>query len=320
MRSFVRAFSLLFMTIIFSDSSAAVRVTHRFVNNSAFEVFFLKDFDVNSAAVGPPIFFLEVVNDDPTTEVVVTLCLELHSRQHGNLSRGETRPFTLKRSEVLNLSNKDLFSNSGPYRLDRYEVAEDVVSELLQDILSTGKLPTDVYTFVVQIKDQSRTLLDDESFDIRVSNPKKLDIIGPGSPASRRPRDCDRIFTNLPNIRWDTRMKIVRFTLAEWRPGEDPENALNNEPRFTRIFTIGNNTQLNLRARDLGFNDPIEALHSNAFQYPATDTRLPLRQGKAYVYRLTGLVNSSSGFFAIPSEVYCFRLAKLDQINAGAQQ
>lgn len=320
MKSILKGLSLLFLLLTFwSTANAGVRVTHRFLNNSAFEIFFLKDFDVNSPSVGPPIFFLDIINDDPVAHTV-TLRLELHSKRHGNLSRGETRPFTLKPSEFLNITNKDLFSNSSTYRLDRFQIDDEIVGELLQDILATGKLPSDLYTFRVIVKPQDATPQFEHTFDIRVSNPKKLDIIGPGRPVGRRKRDCEPVFSNLPHFRWDTRMRIVRFILAEWTPGEDPENALNREPRFTRIFVIGSSSKSDITARDLGFRDIIERLPSNSFQYPASGTSLPLKPGGIYVYRFVGLVNSSSGPFTVPSEIHCFRIPRMDQVGAGRQQ
>lgn len=39
--------------------------------------------------------------------------------------------------------------------------------------------------------------------------------------------------------------------IAEWKPGEDPESALNQEPRFTRIFVLQNTTNTNLIGKDL---------------------------------------------------------------------
>ena len=200
----------------------------------------------------------------------------------------------------------------------------DGYDELLSSAAALGRLPSDFYTFDVVAKDVNQSDAEVSPIlpiDIRISNPKRVDIIGPGSPVTGRVRDCERIFSNVPQFRWDSRMKVFRFILAEYAPGEDPENALNNEPRFTRIFVIGNRSiSTNLTARDLGFNDVIEQLPSNSFQYPASGTSLPLKPGKTYVYQLVGLVNSSSGFFTIASEIYCFKIPKLSQLGAGRQQ
>ncbi len=330
MKTILKALTVLLLISWTSSASAQVTITHSFVNNSAFEVFFLKDFDINSAASGPPIFLLTIKND--TQQRCVTIYLTLESKTLGRfLFEGETIPFDLDPSQMLPLTSNDIITNTGQYRLDDFRINREDIKDFLDNILFTGKLPSDIYTFNVEVKDVdcgrcpqqvncvNQGQVSDVTFDIRVSNPKKVDIIGPGSPVTGRARDCARSFSNTPLISWDSRMKVFRFVLAEYEPGEDPESALNKEPRFTRIFVVGNNPNMNLSGRDLGFNDIIERLPSNSFQYPASGTRLPLKPG-AYVYQLTGLVNSSSGFFSIPSEIYCFRIPELSQLGAGKQQ
>ncbi len=265
-------------------------------------------------ASGPPLFTIALTNDLQPRQV--KLCMTLSSGEYGLIVSGETEPFTMGSGEMKTISSNDIIRNGGNLNfLEGYD-------ELISSAASLGRLPSDTYTFDVVAKDveQSEAVSQVLPIHIRVSNTKKVDIIGPGGPVTGRARDCERIFSNTPPIRWDSRMKVFRFVLAEYAPGEDPENALNKEPRFTRIFTVGNNANSNLTARDLGFNDRIERLPSNSFQYPASGTRLPLKPGKTYVYQVTGLVNSSSGFFSVPSEVYCFKIPKLDQLGAGRQQ
>lgn len=335
MKTILKTLTILLIISWTISASAQVTVTHSFVNNSAFEVFFLKDFDINSPASGPPIFLLAIKNDTQQRCVIIDLKLK-RKTDVSSLFEGETIPFDLDSNEILPLTSNQIITNTGKYRLDDFRINREDIEELLDNILATGKLPSDIYTFKVEVKDVACRLCpqqvncdndnqgqvsDPVTFDIRVSNPKRVDIIGPGNPVTGSVRDCERIFSNLPQFRWASRMKIFRFILAEYAPGEDPENALNNEPRFTRIFVIGNGSRpANLAAGDLGFNDGIEQLPSNAFQYPASGTSLPLKPGKTYVYQLVGLVNSSSGFFTTPSEIYCFKIPQLGQLGAGRQQ
>lgn len=321
MKTILKALTVLLLISRTTGASAQVTVTQSFVSNSAFEVFFLKDFDINSAASGPPIFLLTIKND--TQQRRATISLTLQSKTFGRfLFEGETIPFDLGPSQMLTLTSNDIITNTGQYRLDDFRINREDIKDLLDNILATGKLPSDIYTFNVLVKDVNQGPVSvPVTFDIRVSNPKRIDIIGPGNRVTGRVRDCEPVFSNVPQFRWDSRMKVFRFILAEYAPGEDPENALNTEPRFTRIFVIGNGSRrVSLTARDLGFNDVIEQLPSNSFQYPASGTSLPLKPGKTYVYQLVGLVNSSSGFFTAPSEIYCFKIPKLSQLGAGRQQ
>lgn len=317
----MKPLSKLFLCISFfliwsNSASSQVTVRHRLVNN-ALEIFFLKDFDINSPSSGPPIFFVEITNNGPSREV--TLVLTIQSRRRGNLSQGETVPFTLNQNQVLNLSNNNLFSNTGPYRFERYRIDEDVVGELLKDILSTGKLPSDIYTFNIEVR-QNQAPLDQDSFDIRVSNPQKIDLIFPGRPATGSRDDCQEIFTNLPQFRWESDMTRFRVIIAEARPGEDPESALNQSPRFTRVFIIQSSGNLGVLPDDFEFTDRVDVLPSTSFQYPSSGEVLTFRPGKTYYWRVIGIVESSSGPITQESEIFCFRMARLDQLGSGRAQ
>ncbi|MCH7769407.1 MAG: hypothetical protein IIA49_00045 [Bacteroidetes bacterium] len=321
MRTLAKGLSLLLLLLVcVSVTFAQVQVMTRPLTNTL-EVFFLKDFDINSPASSRPIFFIDLINDSQERDII--LCLIIQSDKHGQLSRGETVSFHLVSSQRLTISSSDLFSNSGPYRFHSYTIADDVVDDLLGNILATGKLPTDIYTFETIVKDvNNRTTLDDDSFEIRISNPTTLDLIGPGSRATGRSDDCAIVFSNLPQFRWASNMSRFRVIVAEWKPGEDPESALNQEPRFTRIFVLQNSRSINLIeiGKDLGFNDRVELIPTTSFTYPASGESLVLRPGKTYVWRVIGLVSTSSGPTSIANEIYCFRIPKLDELGNYMQQ
>lgn len=309
---------LLSVICAFGSASAGVRVRHRLVNNNL-EVFFLKDFDTTRPASGPVLFFVDVINDDRESHSVI-LSIQVESGRHGILSRGETLPFDLHGGEILTLSNRNLFSNDDPHRLDSYEVAENVVQALLKDILATGKLPTDVYTFRLQVRSLGQTLGEDnDSFDVRISNPQKLDLVFPGRPATGR-RDCPEIYTALPQFRWESEMRRFKVIVAEARRGEDPESVLNQQPRFVRVFILdARGTGGVVTDPNLG-SERVEFIPSTSFQYPASGEILTLRPGKTYYWRVEGIVETSSGPVALQSEIYCFKLARLDQLGGRKQQ
>jgi len=117
-------------------------------------------------------------------------------------------------------------------------------------------------------------------------------------------------------------MSRFRVIVAEWKPVEDPESALNQEPRFTRIFVLQNSRSINLIeiGKDLGFNDRVELIPSTTFTYPSSGVSLVLRPGKTYVWRVIGLVSTSSGPTSIANEIYCFRIPRLDELGNYMQQ
>ena len=318
MKTLAKGISLfLFLLVCVSVTFAQVQVMTRPLTSNL-EIFFLKDFDINSPASSRPIFFIDLINDLQARDII--LCLIIQSDKHGELSSGETIPFSLKASERLTISSSQLFSNSGPYRFNNFSIAEDATDDLVQNILDIGRLSTDIYTFKTIVKDVNRTALNDDSFEIRISNPTTLDLIGPGSPATGRSDDCAIAFSSLPQLRWASNMTRFRVIIAEWK--QDPESALNQEPRFTRIFLLQNTRNTNLReiGKDLGFNDRVEVIPTTAFTYPSSGESLVLRPGKTYVWRVIGLVSTSSGPTSITNEIYCFRIPKLDELGNYMQQ
>lgn len=323
MKTLAKSMSLLlFLLVCVSETFAQVQVMTRPLTNTL-EVFFLKDFDINSPASSRPIFFIDLINDSQARNIILEVIVQ--SDKHGQLSRGETVSFRLGLSQRLTISSSQLFSNSGPYRFNNFSIAEEVVDELLGNILATGRLQTGIYTFATIVKDGNPgadSTLADDSFEIRISNPTTLDLIGPGSPATGRSDDCVIAFSNLPQLRWASNMSRFRVIVAEWKPGEDPESALNQEPRFTRIFLLQNTRNTNLReiGKDLGFNDRVEVIPSTTFTYPSSGESLVLRPGKTYVWRVIGLVSTSSGPTSIANEIYCFRIPKLDELGNYMQQ
>ncbi len=311
---------LVMMCISSGYGQTGPTVSHSFLNNSALDVFFLKDFDINSPGSGPPIFFIDIMNDGVVRNVIMRLSIT--SRRRGNLSRGQTGIFSLQPGQILKLSSRDIFSNSGPYRLESYQIDDEAAKSLIKDVLSTGKLPSDVYTFQVILVEANNpgNQFGSDVFDIRVSNPHKLDLVFPGAPASGQLKDCPVIFTNLPQFRWESDMRQFRVVIAPLRRGDDPESALNNEPRFTRFFVLQGGGNTGLVAGGNRFNDRVEVIPNTSFQFPSSGEILTMRPGKTYVWRVIGIIETSSGSTPFKSEIYCFRLANLDKVDTGMQQ
>jgi len=316
MKSAMRvAWGVLVFCLGLNGASAQVQVRTRLVNQNL-EVFFLKDFDITRPASGPPIFFLDLINNDEVPHRVI-LRLRVESQRHGELSRGRTDEFLVRPGPPLTLSNRELFANAGPYRLVEYSINDDAVNQLVNSIMATGKLPSDVYSFDIVVETVRTGSVDQDRFDIRVSNPQKLDLLFPGRSAAGNFKDCPPIFTHLPQFRWESEMRRFRVVIAEVRPGDDPESALAQEPRFVKFFVIG--------GRDLGeklqtIREEVVPLAGPSFQYPPSGEVLTFRPGRTYVWRVEGIVETSSGPITTQSEIYCFRLARLDNMRGRARE
>ncbi len=313
--------SLSFLWLVFAAPLLAQQVDIRaFPVRGGLEAFFLQDFDISAPGTGPVIFRLEIDNQTSAT-LSVRLRIEVGSDRQGLLSSGETNPFNLPPGVMVPmLTNNDLFTSSGPFRLVDYRVQEGVLRDLLRDVLGTGKLPTDVYKFSFIVLIQGGGQEDSDLIEIRVTNPRKLDLIFPGGPATGNKADALQIFTNLPQFRWETDVRLCQVVVAEARPGEDPESALNQEPRLVRNFFIGGDATMPLSRSLPEIGSRIEVIPASTFQFPASGTVLTLRPGGLYYWRVIGFIETSSGTLPLESEIFCFRVADLEQIGPGSEQ
>ncbi|MFQ5864206.1 MAG: hypothetical protein ACE5IW_03150 [bacterium] len=309
----------LFLTML-SSAIAQIEVVTEVVNQNL-EAFFLNDFDINRPASGIEVFRVRITNNF-AQPCRIQLRLLVSSEKFGELATGETDGFDVPPGQLIPpITNRDLFSNSSQYRLVDYRM-NPASRRLLQDMLATGRLPSDAYTFRVTVADFTCEpgQTESEQFQIVITNPSALDLIFPGHPATGRRRDCPEIFTNLPQFRWESDMRRFRVIIAEARPGEDPESVLNQEPRFVRIFAIGGGRSLGAFPNESEFGERTEIIPSTSFQYPASGEILTLRPGRTYYWRVIGLVQTSSGIRQLESEIYCFRIARLGELGMGNPQ
>lgn len=301
MKSQLKIFTVLLIGVLALKAQAQIEVNTSIINNRL-EVFFLSDFDINSPTVGPVIFAIEIINEDPVPKQV-ELTLEIIKEPSDPLSSGRSGVFTLTPNQHLRLTNQNLFSSLDPYRLIEYSL-HGAGQDLLDDVLTTGQLPSGTYTFAVEIIETESGLRfpANDDIDIVVTNPNTLDLIYPGDAVQSGAADCLEVFSNLPQFRWESDFSRFRVIIAEARPGGDPEDALTQDPRFERIFEVGIN------------------IPSTSFQYPSSGELLTLRPGGTYYWRVVGLVETSSGEVEIPSEIYCFRIADVNQLGTTNQE
>jgi len=325
MKAKFRWMALLVILFWAGSASSQLFVESNLLNRSL-EVFFLSGLDQNSGARQPPIFELIISGTllPPNTEThQVQISLEILKDGTTPLFRGRTGTFEVRQLDLpmLRITNRQLFSNSSQYRIVDGRIA-DAGEDLIQDVLSTGKLPSGTYKFDVTLRDLTEGNVDisNTEFDLFISNPGKLDLTFPGHPAGGRRSDCPELFSNIPQFRWEGDMKFYLVQIAEARPGEDPESALNQSPRFRRLFALQDGTTSGITAAEIGINVPIERVPTTSFQYPSTGEVLRFQPGKTYLWRVIGIINSSSGPIRVESEIFCFRIARLDQLGAGDQQ
>lgn len=315
-------FLLILLITLFSvigTGHGQVSVTVQQNSLAGLEVFFLKDFDITRPGSGPPIFTLRFTNTSAAPQQI-TLQMQLTSGVNGLLATGITVPFIVPgvlASPLPPINSNQLFSNAGAYAFSTFNFQN--IDNLIQSIQTTGRLPTDTYTFSFNINSVAGTA-QGPSVNFYVRNPRRLDIAGPGGLAIGPVGDWPMVFTNLPQFRWESDLSIFRVTVAEARKGEDPESALNQEPRFRRVFYIQRLTGLQSLLTFPELGPPAIPLPATTFQYPASGEALTLRPGKAYYWQVEGFIQTSSGRVPLNSDIYGFRVADLANLDGRNQQ
>jgi len=271
--------------------------------NPSLRAFFLSDFNfTGSGTSGASIFSVTLTNSSGSTEPC-DLTLTMRSENLGELAEGHTNTFTLRGPSSTTLSSQNLFSKTHEYRLEDYSIAR-AGDELKNRILTTGKLPSDIYYFRFTLRQLRTGYSSQAEISLRVDNPNTLDMLAPGSRAGSD--DPVQVFTTLPMFRWDSNLAKFRLRIAEKLPelhkNASPEEIMNDRVRFDRTF------QLN---RDLsaGSAAGLEVIASTAYQYPATGA-WPLERGKTYYWQITGLGPSSGGEIEMPGEIWCFTITQ----------
>jgi hypothetical protein len=283
------AFFLLFLGIIFANFSQAYGQITRVVltlspNLSAAQILRVSDFNITGSGSVSQLFDLKI---DSFSEIQAIIRFELVS------DRFPAIPIVAAISNPIVINPG---SNTITYQQIRggdIDYNDQVVKELTDSILRTGRLPSGRYTFTVTVFNANQPnvplLSDDEILDI--SNPTTLDLISPGAPVGRG--ECQLVYGTLPQFKWNSNANRFLITVCEALPtNSSPEDVMQNQPRLQRLVL-----------RDLDF------FGSPSFLYPSGD--LPLEYGKTYYWQVQAIIESPSGEIQLPGEIWCFRIASL---------
>lgn len=317
MKSLLKISTPLLILILWGTSFAQIGVRVDLLNQNI-ETFFLSDFDINSPATGPIIFRITLTNNYFQASMV-QLFFKLETTRFGELSSGSSNPFLLAPG-MTTITNRDLFTDAGVYRLVEYRVNTQA-EDFLKSFLATGKLPSDTYELRVQVSEISggQGSSDSDEVQLNIRNPNTVDLVSPGA-VGRGIEDGPEIYAANPLFQWESDMKRFVLVVAEARPGEDPESVLNQNPRFIRKFVLADavsfgdisagfeNLSCNL---SIDSSVPTEVRTTTSFQYPSSGTVLTFQPGKTYYWRVFGITITSSGPECVESEIFSFRIADL---------
>lgn len=276
--------------------------------------------DLMNGSSSNEIFRIELLNnsnDNLPCEISINIQQGINREPIGDgstttfalLPMGATHPPGYK--EVASptiITNRDLFSNientlslDGGFNITNFGI------DLQNQILSTGRLPADLYVITLKLTTSDGitvTPMDEYELilDLRVTGTTSVSLISPGSENYNPVDEIDFIY---PHFQWDSglsKFKLIISEHIETLPGTtelDPEDILNTRVVFEALLQKTEVAPASLDPAAI----PIE---TNSYQY--TDGRLQF--GRTYFYQIIGLQGSSSGDGEeeIPSEIWAFKI------------
>lgn len=283
---------ILFLILVLMSTSWAQITIDAGLYNEDIKQFFISDLDLTQKGTGPLIFWIRFQNSQQAASSVnLGLTFIFEDRFTGQVSeilRGQSRPFDVP-AAGLSLTNRDVFSGSGNYGLEDYRFDDESAGDILNYILSSGKLPAGRYAFLFKIfNSQNNTQLDDTEVSFTISDQISIDLISPGEKA-----DISNVienYTKLPHFRWESNAVKFRLRVCEKMPGNNsPEEVMNNVPRFEGIIE-----------------------NQKFIQYPVVGA-FPLEIGRIYFWQITALIATSNTTIEYPSEIWGFKIADIQE-------
>ncbi len=294
----VVSFMLCLLTpFILLAQSSKLRVEKEFFVNP--RVLLLSDFNLTGSGSNRPIFGVILRNlDTQPKRVVLSFMLRSRSRPDAPIVEAESQPFWLSPQQPIRITNIDLVQNRiRNIKLRYFRYNEKVASKLKESIMRRGRLPNDVYELIVRLEEANNPSNRDQIVEaLRISNPTRVDLLQPGRFADRG--QCTVVYTRQPQFQWIANADRFIFTVCEALPSNtSPEDVMQNRPH-ARLTLV--------RGKDFH--------GAPSIVYPSTGVR-PLVEGRTYFWQVIALVETANGYIELPSEIWCFRLARLNDVN-----
>lgn len=251
--------------------------------NQNIEMFFLNDVDLSNPGNSPLLFWARIHNDSVERRVI--LSLQIMSENYGVLAQGESRPFVLKPDTLIELDNRKLAQGNSPLELADYSLNQDNLKKLQDAIMSTGLLPSDHYSFILEIRDVKDPSIQTETdINLDITNPTVIELFSPGAPVGSS--ELPQLYTQQPQFVWNSNAESFTIKICEKMPSNSsPEGVMQNVPRYKG------------------------EVKGTSFLYPASGA-YPLEEGKTYYWQVSSNVQTSNGPHKLQSEIWGFKIAK----------
>ncbi len=298
LRNNLKWFSLILITPAFLyGQSSDLRVEKEFFVNP--RVILLSDFNFTGSGSSRPLFRVTLRNLGPQTKMVV-LGFQVRSRKRPDrpIVEAQSLPFPLSPNNPIRITNIDLVRNRlKNIKLRYFRYNEEVAQNLRRAILRRGRLPNDVYEIIVRLEEANNSNNRDQIVEaLVINNPTRVDLLSPGRIADRG--RCSVVYTRQPQFQWLSNADRFIFTVSEALPtNTSPEDVMQNRPHARIILKRGKDFQ-----------------GAPSIVYPSTGVR-PLVEGRTYYWQVIAQIETPNGFIDIPSEIWCFQLARLNDVN-----
>jgi len=241
-------------------------------------IFYVSDLDLLRQGGGPVLFQITINSNGNIAHPWLRTTLKNGAGEQlavGNLnlsSFGSVSPWI-----ITNLNISGAHGN--------WEAADNLSSRYQTQILRTGMIPADIYTYTFQVYDGDPS---NGGLALGSSVPSSFTVLGMGYLTLRFPDNDPRgdtpLMSTLPFFVWNSSQTNFTIKIAEIHSGETPDAALNSRENCEASVT------------------------GASFQYPSTGV-VPLETGKYYAWQVKTSISTSHGPFEVASEINVFRIA-----------
>ena len=292
----LRLLSLLVLSACLLPAAAGAQVSISLVwHQPDLQTFYLSDFDPSDASLHPDLFTVSLIN---TAGVDTTIYLKFYiyfgATSDTRLLEAKSDPFVLgPGGEVF--TNRELTNDQQPFGLVEAIFDEEAAGDLAETALETGLLPSNTYSFRLEAYSYpAGVLLNTAQYVLTVSNPTRVDLIGPGASFGGV---LPVVATPNPQFFWSTDASaatlLKRYLI-----------------RVVRVQESGSAEEAiqGFATWEGEINDATTAI------YPSSVESIPLEPGATYAWQVERLVETSSGVARLESEIFWF---KMEDQNSG---
>jgi hypothetical protein len=263
------------------------------------QAFYLSDFTsyIADFALGDPesvaqpdLFTVQIVNTTGLTQrVFLKFFVFAGAGAATELLSGTSDPFSLA-PEGLIIRNSDLIDSDLPFGLTDTDFNEQEAEDIATRTLETGTLPSDTYTFRIEVYAELNpiTPIGSSEHIIVVTNPTRVDLVGPGGFFGEL---LPVVANSTPQFFWSADAMAMggisrfRIKVVQVEESASAEDAMDG-------FAVWQ----------------AEMVNQTTEIYPASVEAIPLEPGATYAWQVARLVETSGGTREIESDIFWFRM------------